>query len=174
MHVSHRLWAAGGAESAELANHLKSRRTLHAGTVRQCVRLQPACGALSAGQRKELERLCRYITRPAIANERLQRNRAGQVVLQLKSAFRDGTTHVVMSQLEFMQRLAALVPRPRLHLIRFHGVLAPHARLRAAVVPGKPSGPADEHLQASARMSWARLLKRLISTSSIARTAAAS
>jgi len=98
---------------------------------------------------------------PAIANERLQRNRAGQVVLQLKSAFRDGTTHVVMSPLEFMQRLAALVPRPRLHLIRFHGVLAPHARLRAAVVPGKPSGPADEHLQASARMSWARLLKRV-------------
>ena len=48
-----------------------------------------------------------------IANERLQRNRAGQVVLQLKSAFKDGTTHIVMSPLEFMQRLAALVPRPR-------------------------------------------------------------
>ena len=79
------------------------------------------CGA---HQRKELERLCRYITRPAIANERLKRNREGQVVLQLKSAYRDGTTHIVMSPLEFMQRLAALVPRPRLHLIRFHGVLA--------------------------------------------------
>ena len=65
---------------------------------------------------KELEHLCRYITRPAIANERLKRNRAGQVVLQLKSAFKDGTTHIVMSPLEFMQRLAALVPRPRLHL----------------------------------------------------------
>jgi hypothetical protein len=87
-----------------------------------------------ADQRKELEHLCRYITRPAIANERLKRNRAGDVVLQLKSAFKDGTTHVVMSPLEFMQRLAALVPRPRLHLIRFHGVLAPHARLRAAPV----------------------------------------
>ena len=70
-----------------------------------------------ADQRKELEHLCRYITRPAIANERLKRNRAGQVVLQLKSAFKDGTTHIVMSPLEFMQRLAALVPRPRLHLI---------------------------------------------------------
>jgi hypothetical protein len=40
-------------------------------------------------------------------------------VLQLKSAWRDGTTHIKMSPLEFMQRLAALVPRPRLHLIRF-------------------------------------------------------
>ena len=78
-------------------------------------------------QRQALEQLCRTITRPAIANERLKRNRAGQVVLQLKSAYHDGTTHIVMSPLlspvreEFLQRLAALVPRPRLHLIRFHG-----------------------------------------------------
>ena len=43
-----------------------------------------------------------------------------------------------MSPLEFMQRLAALVPRPRLHLIRFHGVLAPHAKLRAEIVPSEP------------------------------------
>ena len=76
-----------------------------------------------------LEHLCRYITRPAIANERLTLNRAGDVVLQLKSPYHDGTTHVVMSPLELMQRLATLVPRPRLHLIRFHGVLAPNARL---------------------------------------------
>src|SRR5215831_15883847 len=67
-------------------------------------------------QRKELEQLCRYITRPAIANDRLKRNRAGQVVLQLKSPYKDGTTHIVMEPLEFMERLAALVPRPRLHL----------------------------------------------------------
>ena len=69
-----------------------------------------------------------------------------------------------MSPLEFMQRLAALVPRPRLHLIRFHGVLAPHARLRAAIVPGpaqKPSEQADEHAHAPTRMNWARLLKRV-------------
>src|SRR5258705_12870900 len=50
--------------------------------------------------------------------------------------YRDGTPHIVMSPLEFMQRLAALVPRPRLHLIGFHGVLAPNARLRAAIVQG--------------------------------------
>jgi hypothetical protein len=61
-------------------------------------------------------------------------------VLQLKSPYRDGTTHVVMSPLELMQRLAALVPRPRLHLIRFHGVLAPHAKLRAAIVPSPQRG----------------------------------
>ncbi len=118
-----------------------------------------------AYQRTELERPCRYITRPAIANERLSRNSKGQVVLQLKSAYRDGTTHIVMHPQEFMQRLAALVPRPRHHLIRFHGMLAPHAKLRAAVVPGtvgKPGEPAEELTQrVAARMSWARLLKRV-------------
>jgi hypothetical protein len=72
----------------------------------------------AADDRQALEQLCRYITRPALANERVQTNAAGQVVLKLKTAWRDGTTHLVMSPLEFMQRLAALVPRPRLHLIR--------------------------------------------------------
>jgi len=120
---------------------------------------------VGSDQRKQLERLCRYITRPALANERLSRNAKGQVVLKLKSPTRDGTTHIVMQPQEFMQRLAALVPRPRLHLIRFHGVLAPNAKLRAAVIPQsaqKDSAPAHEHANGqAARMSWARLLKRV-------------
>ena len=122
------------------------------------------CGA---DQRKALEHLCRTITRRAIANERLKLNRAGQVVLQLKNAYKDGTTHIVMSPLEFTQRLAALVSRPRLHLIRFHGVLAPHAKLRAAIVPSpaeNASGQPADHVHAlasPARLSWARLLKRV-------------
>jgi len=103
-----------------------------------------------ADQRTELEQLCRYITRPAIANERLKRNRAGQVVLQLKSPYKDGTTHIVMEPLEFMERLAALVPRPRLHLIRFHGVLAPNAKLRSKIVPApaeRATEPLTDHAQ---------------------------
>jgi putative transposase len=121
----------------------------------------------AAEQRQALEHLCRYITRPAIANERLSVNRAGQVVLRLKTPYRDGTTHLVMSPLEFMQRLAALVPRPRLHLIRFHGVLAPHAKMRAAIVPipaqttTGQAGDCEHARGASVRMSWARLLKRV-------------
>ena len=120
-------------------------------------------------QRNKLEQLCRYITRPAIANERRKRNRAGDVVLQLKSPYQDGTTHIVMSPLEFMQRLAALVPRPRLNLIRFHGVLAPNAKLRPQIIPGRPDTLNDtsDDLQGAppqstrARISWARLLKRV-------------
>ena len=75
-------------------------------------------------------------------------------MLQLNSPYKDGTTHIVMEPLEFMERLAALVPRPRLHLIRFHGVLAPNAKLRSKIVPA-PAPPAP------ARISWARLLKRV-------------
>ena len=66
-----------------------------------------------------------------------------------------------------MQRLAALVPRPRLHLIRFHGVLAPNAKLRSQVVPVPPpqktAGEGDcEHAHSKpVRMTWARLLKRV-------------
>ena len=123
----------------------------------------------AADQRKKLEHLCRYITRPAIANERLTLNRAGDVVLQLKSPYHDGTTHVVMSPLEFVQRLAALVPRPRLQLIRFHGVLAPNAKLRPEIIPNVPvnaNTPSADHAEvpppaAPASMSWAPLLKRV-------------
>jgi hypothetical protein len=130
---------------------------------------------VEAPDRKRLEQLCRYITRPALSYERIQLNAAGQVELKLKTPWRDGTTHLVMSPLEFMQRLAALVPRPRLHLIRFHGVLAPNAKLRALVVPQRPPDqerPATEAAAAAGceaetvqawphRISWARLLKRV-------------
>jgi len=68
-----------------------------------------------------------------------------------------------------MQRLAALVPRPRLNLIRFHGVLAPNAKLRAEIIPGSKknkshasnANDAAPPSQATVRISWARLLKRV-------------
>ena len=64
------------------------------------------CGA---DDRQALEQLCRYITRPALANERVQTNAAGQVVLRLKTPWRDGTPHLVMSPLENSAKLRALV-----------------------------------------------------------------
>jgi hypothetical protein len=132
---------------------------------------------VEAHDRQRLEQLCRYITRPALLDERVRLNAAGQVELKLKTPWRDGTTHWVMSPLEFMQRLAALVPRPRLHLIRFHGVLAPNAKLRPLVVPQRPLEQGELAVQPAAaaecevetvqarpgRISWARLLKRVFS-----------
>jgi len=45
----------------------------------------------------------------------------------------------VIEPLDFMARLAALVPRSRMHLTRYHGVFAPHSKLRAAVTPSQAS-----------------------------------
>jgi hypothetical protein len=66
-------------------------------------------GAVEANDRKRPEQLCRYITRPALPDERVQLNAAGQVELKLKTPRREGTTHLVMSPLKFMPRLAAFV-----------------------------------------------------------------
>jgi hypothetical protein len=57
--------------------------------------------------------------------KRLSVDTQGRVVYHYKQPFRDGSTHVVLEPLDFIARLAALVPRPRLNLTRFHGVFAP-------------------------------------------------
>jgi len=68
----------------------------------------------------------------------------GQVVLQLRHQRADGTTHVVFDPVEFLGRLAVLVPRPRINLILYHGVLAPRAAWRSAVVRRQASGAGRE------------------------------
>ena len=91
-----------------------------------------------ADDRYRLARLCRYIARPAFADDQLHWDGAECVTFELKTPWRDGTTQLEMTPIDFMERLAALVPRPRLHLSRFHGILAPNAKLRAMVVPQAP------------------------------------
>ena len=86
--------------------------------------------ASEAHEREKLERLCRYITRPAVSTERLSLTAQGNVRYRLKTPYRDGTTEVVFEPLDFMARLAALVPTPRINLRRYHGVFAPNHRLR--------------------------------------------
>jgi hypothetical protein len=60
--------------------------------------------ATRAHERDKLERLCCYITRPAVATKRLSMTRNGQVRYQLKTPWRNGTTHVVFEPLDFMFR----------------------------------------------------------------------
>ena len=83
-----------------------------------------AAVACAAHQRDRLERLCRYVNRPAIALDRLSISPSGEVRLALKRPFRDGTTHVRFTTEDFLARLAALVPRNR----PFEDVLAPRRR----------------------------------------------
>lgn len=61
-------------------------------------------------QSEKLERLCRYIARPAISEKRLSLTSAGKVRYELKTPYNDGTTHVFFEPLDFMGKLAALVP----------------------------------------------------------------
>lgn len=70
---------------------------------------------MQAHDSKRLEQLCRYTTWPALSDEPVQIDAAGQVELKLKTPWRDGATHLVMSPPDFMQRLTALVPRLNLH-----------------------------------------------------------
>ena len=101
----------GNSQSAK-----ESGFSLHAGVVAQ------------HWERKKLERLCRYITRPAISEERLSITPAGNVRYQLKAPYRDGTTHIVFEPMDFLAKLAELVPKPRVNLTRFHGVFAANSR----------------------------------------------
>ncbi len=78
-----------------------------------------------ARERGKLERVYRYMARPPIAEERLSVDGDGLVVYALKHPFSDSTTHVLFEPNDFIARLAALVPRPRAHLIRYHGLFAP-------------------------------------------------
>ncbi|WP_175439504.1 transposase, partial [Alteromonas lipolytica] len=116
------------------------------------------------------ERLCRYIARPAISEQRLSLTDSGKVKYELKTPYRNGTTHVFFSPLDFIGKLAALVPPPRLNLTRFYGVFAPNAKVRAEVTAsqrGKNSPRLAEHLKDSDKpyharaMSWVQRLKRV-------------
>ena len=129
--------------------------------------------AAKANQRKKVERLCRYIARPAVSEQRLSLTPTGKVRYELKTPFRNGTTDVIFEPLDFLARLAALVPKPRINLTRFHGVFAPNSKHRALVTPAgrgkgsrqaKPTGDdADERAPAErhAAMTWAQRLKRV-------------
>jgi len=117
--------------------------------------------ACKSSQRKKLERLCRYITRPAIAEQRLSLASNGNVIVGLKTPYDDGTTHVVLNPLEFIGRLAALVPRPRVNLTRFHGVFSPNSKLRDHVVPQQPVEPEQRQKPKTYSMTWAQRLKRV-------------
>lgn len=111
---------------------------------------------------RRFERVCRYVSRPPIALERLSIDGDGLVVYELKHPFRDGTTHVLFEPLDFMARLAALVPRPRAHLTRYHGLFAPNAKHRHHIVTRQTSASAANNnlacesndIKPTAPMSW--------------------
>ena len=116
-------------------------------------------------QKDKIERLCRYITRPAISLKRLSLSETGKMIYELKNPFKNGTTHVVFEPLDFIARLAALVPRPRMNLTRFHGVFAPNSKYRKSVTGYDKSRSDESDITTNPNhryhMSWAERLKRV-------------
>ena len=62
---------------------------------------------------------------------------SGDIKCELKKAWSTGKAHVLLSPHELIEKLCALVPPPRIHLVRYSGVLAPNAKIRKGVIPGK-------------------------------------
>ena len=128
-----------------------------------------------ADQRDRLERLCRYALRPPVAQDHLQLTDEGQVRLELRRPWADGTTHLLFDPVELLERLAALTPRPRINVILYYGVRAPRAAWRSRVVQlgaaasfgaaAEPDAAADGHLKAAdcrhtRNYLWTELMRR--------------
>jgi hypothetical protein len=134
--------------------------------------------ATRGNEREKLERVCRYIARPALFEKRLAITGNGNVRYQLKTPYCDGTTdyrrsHVIFTPLDFMAKLAALVPKPRVNLTRFFGVFAPNSQYRITITQEKKpksrmtSDKGDKWdktvKEKRQSMTWAKRLKRVFS-----------
>ena len=118
---------------------------------------------IPAHRRDQLERLIRYTARGAVSLERLQEDANGDLVYTFTHPWSDGTTGIRLSPLELLEKLAALVPLPHVHLVRYGGCLAPHSALRNAIIPTPRQQGVDgeETPRGTPYWTWARLLKRV-------------
>ncbi len=135
---------------------------------------------IAGPDRAGLERLLRYCARPPFGLERIEQVNEDRIVYRLPEPQRNGRTALSLTPLEFIGHLAALIPPPRLHRHRYHGVLAPNAPLRlaattygrdanlggappAAKAPASPAAAATK-ARSSAHYPWALLIARLFLT----------
>ncbi len=78
--------------------------------------------AVRAGENERLEHLCRYILRPPVAQDAMELTPDGKVLLRLRRPWRDGTRAICFEPSEFLEKLAAMIPRPRINLLIYHGL----------------------------------------------------
>ena len=104
---------------------------------------------------------------PELAEDRLSLGPDGSVLLRLKTPWHDGTSHIALQPVELLEKLAALIPRPYVNLIVYHGVLAPNAKWRREVVvfgraqvESEPSSCSRRNATASYNRTWAELMRR--------------
>jgi hypothetical protein len=118
---------------------------------------------IPAHRRDQLERLIRYTARGAVSLERLEEDATGEIVYTFTKPWSDGTTGIKLSPLELLEKLAAIVPLPRARLVRYAGCLAPHSKLRDAIIPTprQQGVDGDEAKTGTPYWNWARLLGRV-------------
>ena len=87
----------------------------------------------------------------------------GKCALSLPNPWSDGTMGIRLSPVELLEKLAALVPLPRVHLVRYGGCLAPHSHLRGAIrpTPRQQGLDGEEAHTGTPYWPWARLLGRV-------------
>ena len=119
--------------------------------------------AIPAHRRDQLERLMRYTARGAVSLERLTEDDYGDLVYMFTRPWSDGTNGIKLSPLELLEKLAAIVPLPRVHLVRYGGCLAPHSTLRAAIIPTlrQQGVDGDKAKTGTPYWNWGRLLGRV-------------
>ena len=95
--------------------------------------------------------------------ERLEQDANGDLIYAFNRPWSDGTTGIKLSPLELLEKLSALVPLPRAHLVRYGGCLAPHSKLRATIIPTprQQGVDGDETKTGTPYWNWARLLGRV-------------
>jgi hypothetical protein len=125
-----------------------------------------AARRIEAHDREGLEQLCSYVTRPPLAAGSLEKISDDKYVFKMKCSWDDGTRYLILSGHELLEKLAGIVPPPRSHTTRYHGLLAPHSTQRAKVVPAESTGntPSQERKKSGStkyRLAWAALLSRV-------------
>jgi len=121
-------------------------------------------------------RIIRYCLRPPFASAQVTATMDGRVAFQLRHPRNNGATHVVFAELAWMRKVAAILPPPGRHVVKYFGVLSSGSPLRGEVVPAPPL---ELELSAAAVLSvegelghvalpqrpraasWAQLLRRV-------------
>lgn len=105
----------------------------------------------------KLMKICTYITRPPFSHERLISAQDGtdQVIYEIKRPLSDGTTGILLTPYELLEKLASIIPPPWGNLCRYFGVFAANSKWRKQIIPlEKPRGVKNNS------SLWAELLKR--------------
>jgi len=111
--------------------------------------------------RQGLEKLISYAARGPLSEERLRDLPNGNVEVKLKTPWSDGTTHLIFTHSEFIEKLIALIPPPWFHMVRYFGIFVSNAKFREAILPGFDISKLPKQPKKKRSIKWAELLKRV-------------